>query len=48
MMSEEYGEIRIPQDLIKKIEIRVEEAGFTSVNDYVCLLYTSPSPRDRS
>ena len=34
-MSEEYGEIRISQDLLKKIKIRVEEAGFTSVDEYV-------------
>jgi Arc/MetJ-type ribon-helix-helix transcriptional regulator len=35
MMSKEFGDIRIPQDLIKKIEMRVEEAGFTSVDEYV-------------
>lgn len=34
MMSEEYGEIRIPKDLIKKIEGRLHESGFESVDEY--------------
>ena len=34
-MSVEYGEIKIPTDLIKKIEERVKETEFESVDEYV-------------
>ena len=34
-MSVEYGEIKIPIDLIKKIEERVKETEFESVDEYV-------------
>jgi len=33
-MSVEYGEINIPTDLIKKIEERVKETEFESVDEY--------------
>ena len=33
-MSVEYGEIKIPTDLIKKIEERVKETEFESVDEY--------------
>ena len=33
-MSEEYGEIRIPKDLIRRIEERVQETEFESVDEY--------------
>lgn len=34
-MSVGYGEIKIPIDLIKKIEERVKETEFESVDEYV-------------
>jgi len=34
-MSVEYGEIKIPKDLIAKIEERVKETEFESVEEYV-------------
>ena len=33
-MSIEYGEIKIPKDLIAKIEERVKETEFGSVDEY--------------
>lgn len=34
-MSGEYGEIKIPKDLINKIAERVKETEFGSVDEYV-------------
>ena len=34
-MNEEYGEINIPKEIIKKIEGRLEETDFESVDEYV-------------
>ncbi|KAF5423304.1 MAG: hypothetical protein C00003105_00039 [ANME-2 cluster archaeon HR1] len=31
----EYGEIKIPKQMISKIEARLEETGFESVDKYV-------------
>lgn len=31
----EYGEIKIPKQMISKIETRLEETGFESVDKYV-------------
>jgi len=33
-MSDKYS-VKIPEDIYKKIEGRIEEAGFDSVEDYV-------------
>ena len=33
-MSVEYGEIKIPKELISKIEGCLEDAGFESVDEY--------------
>lgn len=34
-MKEEYGEIRIPKQLTKKIEERIKQTEFKSVEEYV-------------
>ena len=36
----------IPESLHKKVREEQEEWGI-KLNEYICLLYTSPSPRDR-
>jgi len=33
-MSEEYGEIKIPKDLIQRIEEHIKQTEFESVDDY--------------
>ncbi len=33
-MSEEYGEIKLPKELIRKIEERIKDTEFESVEEY--------------
>lgn len=34
-MSKEYGEIKVPKEIIKKIEEHIKNSEFKSVEDYV-------------
>lgn len=34
-MNKEYGNVKIPKELINKIDARVKETGFESVDEYV-------------
>ena len=46
-VSFEYGQV-LPKDWVLNTQIRTSKlAGFFRNTEYSCLLYTSPSPRDR-
>ena len=34
-MSKEYGEIKVPKEIIRKIEERIKDTEFKSVEEYV-------------
>ncbi len=34
-MSKEFGEIKVPKDIIRKIEERIKDTEFKSVEEYV-------------
>lgn len=45
-MSVEYGEIKLPKQLICKIEERLEEAGFESVDEYAKFVFEEVMKED--
>jgi 16S rRNA C1402 N4-methylase RsmH len=37
-MNKEYGEVKIPKDIIRKIEERIKGTEFTSVDEYAAFV----------
>ncbi len=34
-MNKEYGDIKVPKEIIRKIEVRIKDTEFKSVEEYV-------------